>query len=102
MARQAGNVPSDQEKRVHDGTANRGMPSIYEKQVYDGTAGSKCAFKSGKLSLRWYDGTDVYRQIRKSKLGMARQPGRLPSNQKKQVRNGTTARTFAVKSGKAS
>ena len=102
MVRQAGNIPSDLAKCVRDRTANRGMPSIYEKQVYDGTAGSKCAFKSGKLSLRWYDGTDVYRQIRKSKLGMARQPGRLPSNQEKQVRNGTTARTLAVKSEKAS
>ena len=79
MVIQAENVPSDQKKRVRDGTA-----------------GPKRTIRSGKASSRWYDRLEIYHligqsafamarqtggchQFTKSKFTLARQTGRLPS-----------------------
>ena len=102
MVIQAENVPSNQNKRVRDGTAGR------KRTIRSGKASSRWHSKPGdainlrKASLRRHGRLEMCLQIRKTKFEMVRRDRRLPSNQKKQVRNGTTARTFAVKSEKAS
>ena len=81
MVIQAENVPSDQKKRVRDGTA-----------------GPKRTIRSGKASSRWYDRLEIYHliwqsafaiaqrtggchQFTKSKSTTARQARNVPSNQ---------------------
>jgi hypothetical protein len=43
MAHQAGNSPSDNEKKFAMVRRAENLPSDYEKEFYDGTPGRKCA-----------------------------------------------------------
>ena len=97
MVIQAENVPSDQKKRVRDGTAGP------KRTIRSGKASSRWHGKPGdasnlrKTSLRWHGRPGVCHQFTKSAFEMVRIREHLPSNNKMEIYDGTMNQSFAIK-----
>jgi hypothetical protein len=66
------------------------LPSGNEKQVHDGKHGRKFTIRKRNASLRWHGQPIIYHPEKKSEFTMVIWPENLPSGNEKQVHDGTS------------